>query len=216
MGLGSSAAIAVAVTRAFDKVFELGLDEQRVNEIAFECEKLAHGTPSGVDNTIACFATPMLFRNSGELEVSPIELQEPPPIVIACSGSRGLTLEQVDGVRQRSQSNDERYATIFAEIGDIAQQGAKVLAAADYVQLGALMNVCHGLLNAIEVSTPELESMVSTMRGAGAVGAKLTGAGGGGSVVALCPGTQDEVEAAMRASGYLTLRIDTPGGGSDG
>jgi len=70
-----------------------------------------------------------------------------------------------------------------------------------------LMNICHGLLNAIEVSTAELESMISIARAAGAVGAKVTGAGGGGSIVALCPGSAVEVSAALRASGFRTLSL---------
>jgi hydroxymethylglutaryl-CoA reductase len=82
------------------------------------------------------------------------------------------------------------------------------LAAADYAQLGALMNICHGLLNAIEVSTPELEDMVSIARASGAAGAKLTGAGGGGSIVAICPGTQDAVAAALVAAGFETMTLD--------
>jgi mevalonate kinase len=70
------------------------------------------------------------------------------------------------------------------------------------------MNICHGLLNAIEVSTPELEGMVSIARASGAAGAKLTGAGGGGAVVAVCPGTQDAVAAALSAAGFESMRLD--------
>jgi hydroxymethylglutaryl-CoA reductase len=79
--------------------------------------------------------------------------------------------------------------------------------AGDYGRLGDLMNICHGLLNAIEVSTPELESMVSLARKSGAAGAKLTGAGGGGSIVALCPGKVDEVRAAFAASGFQSILL---------
>ena len=72
-------------------------------------------------------------------------------------------------------------------------------------QLGRLMNLCHGLLNAIGVSTPELERMITLARQSGAAGAKLTGAGGGGSIVALCPGSVADVAEALRRSGYTTL-----------
>ena len=211
MGLGSSAAIAVSIIRAFVEEFELDINDERVNAIAFQCEKLAHGTPSGVDNTIATFDRPMLFRRAESLEVSPMELGETPPIVIACSHSTGLTVEQVAGVRARYDENTQRYDAVFAEIDDISRDGAKALAAADYDQLGSLMNICHGLLNAIEVSTPELENMVAIARAAGARGAKLTGAGGGGSIIAMCPGTQDAVAAAMAAAGFATMRLDESG-----
>jgi len=211
MGLGSSAALAVSIIRAFVEEFELDINDERINAIAFQCEKLAHGTPSGVDNTIATFATPMLFRRTESLEVSPIELDETPPIVIACSNSTGLTVEQVAGVRARYDENTQRYDAVFAEIDDISRAGATALAATDYDQLGSLMNICHGLLNAIEVSTPELEYMIAIARAAGARGAKLTGAGGGGSIVAMCPGNQDAVEAAMAAAGFATMRLDDSG-----
>jgi hydroxymethylglutaryl-CoA reductase len=79
----------------------------------------------------------------------------------------------------------------------------------EYQQLGALMNINHGLLNALEVSTPEIESMVSIARAAGAVGVKLTGGGGGGSVVALCPGTVQDVTNAFTAAGFAWLSLVT-------
>ena len=70
------------------------------------------------------------------------------------------------------------------------------------------MNMCHGFLNAIEVSTPELERMIRIARGAGAIGAKLTGAGGGGSIIALCPGEIAAVSGALEASGYNIVRME--------
>ena len=208
MGLGSSAAIAVAIIRGFNDAFDLGINNERINATAYECEKLAHGTPSGVDNTIATYAHPMLFRRGDDLEISPIELSEPAPIVIAFGGATGMTIEQVAGVRARREKNTAHYDAVFDEIDAISLAGAEALASADYVQLGALMNICHGLLNAIEVSTPELEDMVSIARASGAAGAKLTGAGGGGSIVAICPGTQDAVAAALVAAGFETMTLD--------
>jgi hydroxymethylglutaryl-CoA reductase len=207
MGLGSSAAFAVAIVRAFDAELNLGLSDDSVNAIAFKCEQLAHGTPSGIDNTIATFDRPMLFRKGDELEMKQLQLQEVPPIVIACSHSSGLTLEQVAGVRTRYDRNTSHYESIFDEVDALSREGARSLLAGDYGRLGDLMNICHGLLNAIEVSTPELESMVSLARKSGAAGAKLTGAGGGGSIVALCPGKVDEVRAAFAASGFQSILL---------
>ncbi|MCH7636105.1 MAG: hydroxymethylglutaryl-CoA reductase, degradative, partial [Proteobacteria bacterium] len=185
MGLGSSAAVAVAVVRAFSRFLDLDLDDERVNSIAFACEKLAHGTPSGIDNSIATIGTPMLFSNAGAMQIDELVLQETPPIVIALSGQPGLTLEQVAGVRSRYQRRRDHYDAIFDQIDALSLSGAAALQSADYEELGSLMNICHGLLNAIEVSTPEIENMVNLARTAGATGAKLTGGGGGGSVVVL-------------------------------
>ncbi len=205
MGLGSSAAIAVAVTRAICDVLELPIDNERINAIAFECEKLAHGTPSGVDNTLSTYARPMLFHNDGTLHIEPLSLTEVPPIIIACSSDVGLTSEQVAGVRSRYERAPQRYSALFDEIDSISLAGAELLQARDYKELGLAMNICHGLLNAIEVSTPELERMVILARSAGAAGAKLTGGGGGGSIIALCPGAMDSVQSALHQAGYKTL-----------
>ena len=207
MGLGSSAAIAVAVTRAMSQTMDLDVDDERVNAIAFECEKLAHGTPSGVDNTLATYAEPMLFRNGNELLIKRLTLAKVPPLLIAYGHEAGLTNEQVAGVRERRAQSPARYDALFDEIDSISVAGAALLEAGNFAELGLSMNVCQGLLNAIEVSTPELERMVTLARRSGATGAKLTGAGGGGSIIALCPGTMDRVEAAMQQAGYRTLGL---------
>ena len=206
MGLGSSAAVAVAIIRALDRVLALHLDDAAVNALAFECEKLAHGSPSGIDNTLATYGRPVLFRKGAAGPAQTLELGDSPPLVVAASGTRGITREQVAGVAARRERARERYEAIFDEMDAISLSGAQALAAADYAALGTLMNVCHGLLNAIEVSTPELERMVHVARSAGAAGAKLTGAGGGGSIVALCPGTVGAVQQALQASGYRIVR----------
>ena len=194
--------------RAFDEELGKGLDDAAVNALAFKCEQLAHGTPSGIDNTIATFNQSMLFRGGDALEANSLNLREVPPIVIACSHTPGLTRDLVDGVRARRERNPGHYDSIFDQMDALSREGATALEAADYEKLGELMDVCHGLLNAIGVSTPELEDMVSLARGAGAAGAKLTGAGGGGSIVALCPGKVDEVRAALEAAGYRTFALE--------
>lgn len=207
MGLGSSAAFAVAIVRAFDAALGMGLADERVNDIAFACEKLAHGTPSGVDNTLATYARPMLFRNADGLDLQGLDLMERPPLVIACCKQRGSTLEQVAGVRARYELAREHFTSVFDQIDALSVAGAGALSGGDYGELGRLMNINQGLLNAIGVSTPELEEMVTIARDAGAAGAKLTGAGGGGSIVALCPGAAAQVGAALRSRGYRVMEL---------
>ena len=204
-GLGSSAAIAVAMVRAFDRELDLGLDDERVNAIAFASEQLIHGTPSGVDNTLSTYARPMLFRNDETLQFDAFDIETPPPLVIAWGDETGQTGEQVADVRRRYDRAPEHFNALFDEMDALAGEGAKLLRAGNYEELGNLMNLCHGLLNAIGVSTPELERMVALARAAGAAGAKLTGAGGGGAIVALCPGRVDEVRLALCRAGYQVL-----------
>jgi len=207
MGLGASAAFAVAITRAFNSRHTLGLDDAAINDIAFECEKLAHGTPSGIDNSVATYAEAMLFSNDGGLDLQQVSMPEPPPLLIACSHQAGRTKEQVAGVRARHDQSPAHYDGIFGQIDDLSLAGAEALASGDYDTLGNLMNICHGLLNAIEVSNAELEGMISIARATGAVGAKITGAGGGGSIVALCPGSIEAVSDTLELAGFKTMRL---------
>jgi hydroxymethylglutaryl-CoA reductase len=206
MGLGASAAVAVGIIRALDAVLGLGLDDAAVNELAFECERLAHGHPSGIDNTVATFGKPVLFRKDAGC-VRVIELSEAPPFVVASGSIRGITREQVRAVRARYEKNRDRYGALFDEIDAISTAGARALVDRDYDALGDLMNVCHGLLNALQVSVPQLETMVHVARTHGATGAKLTGAGGGGSIVALAPGRTNEVARALQEIGCRIVTI---------
>jgi hydroxymethylglutaryl-CoA reductase len=209
MGLGSSATFAVAIIRAFDAAFDLHLADERINEIAFACEKLAHGTPSGVDNTLAVHALPMLFRNDGGLKMELLSLKNTPSLLVAWGDEKGRTIEQVSAVRQRHARNPAEFASIFEQIDSLAIQGSTLLQQGEFARLGQLMNICHGLLNAIGVSTPGLERMVAIARQNGALGAKLTGAGGGGSIVALCEGNAVEVAGALEAAGFKTHILES-------
>ena len=204
-GLGSSAAVAVGIVRAFDEYLGLGLDDERVNAIAFESEKLAHGTPSGIDNVLSTYARPMLFCRHDGLQAEALDLDIPPPLLIAWGDETGRTSEMVAGVRARREQAPEHFDAVFDQMDSLSREGADYLRTGAWNELGGAMNICQGLLNAIGVSTPHLERMVMLARQSGAVGAKLTGAGGGGSIVALCPGCIGEVRDAMEQAGYSTL-----------
>jgi len=211
MGLGGSAALAVAVIRAIDAHFSLGLDDERVNEMAFECEKVAHGTPSGIDNTLATWGEFLLFRNGEKPQREVIEVAEPLPIVIGMSGVESLTARTVARVREAWKKNPALYERIFDEIDTLAGHGLDALKTGDFETLGEMMNVCQGLLNAMQVSSWELEELIQVARNNGAVGAKLTGGGGGGSIIALCPEDSARVAQAIRAAGYNALEVQIGG-----
>ena len=205
MGLGSSAALAVAVGRALAAAAHIAVDDERINQLAFECEKLAHGTPSGIDNTVACYGEPLLYRRGQPPER--LVLPEDPPLVIASASRPGSTAVAVAALRERRARKTAVYERLFDEIDALALEGRQALLVRDYRSLGLLLDVCHGLLNALGVSTAELETLVTIARDAGAAGAKLTGSGGGGSIVALCPGREAEVAAAFTAAGYPTIEL---------
>src|SRR5699024_4141031 len=190
-GLGASAALAVAVTRAMARCFAIDISEQRVCDLAFDCEKIAHGTPSGIDNTLATFGRPILYTKSNPApRIREIRLARSIPLVIGLSGVQTLTAQTVASVRAAWQRNPHRYESIFTQIDGLAQSGAKALQAGDLAELGDLMNIDQGLLNALQVSSWEIEELVQVARRNGALGAKLTGGGGGGAMVAIAENEQ--------------------------
>jgi hydroxymethylglutaryl-CoA reductase len=207
MGLGGSAALAVAIVRALDAHFGLNLTHERINALAFECEKAAHGTPSGVDNTVATYGQILLYSNASGPRFSTLTTGAPLPIVVGISGKESLTANNVAQVRTAWQRQPTRYDGLFDEIDRLTLAGAEAIKVGDLVELGELMNLNHGLLNALQLSTPELEEMIHIARRNGAVGAKLTGGGGGGSIIALCPESPDVVAQAIEAAGYQTLTV---------
>ncbi len=210
MGLGGSAAMAVAVIRAIDTHFKLGHTDAEINALAFECEKVAHGTPSGIDNTVATYGQPLLYRRAHEgqpLKMEPLALAKPIPLVVGISGKESLTAKTVGGVRNAWLKNPELYENIFRQIDALTLQGVDAVQNYQLERLGDLMNVCHGLLNALRVSSWEIEEMVQICREQGALGAKLTGGGGGGSIIALAPEHPERVIAALRDAGYSGLEV---------
>ena len=211
MGLGGSAALAVAVVRALSHAFDLGLDDASVNRLAFESEKTAHGTPSGIDNTVATYGKPLVFEKDGTPDFRELSLPRPAPLVLGLTGRESLTARTVARVRAAWHDHPTRIEAIFDQMAQLARDGVEALGAARFQELGQLMNLCQGYLNALQVSSPELEELIHIARDNGALGAKLTGGGGGGSMIALCPGEQHRVAAAMEAAGYKSL-ILSPGG----
>ena len=208
MGLGGSSALAVAIIRAIDHAYKLGLNDGRINELAFECEKAAHGTPSGVDNTVATYGSPLYYQRRDEQPLfSTVKLGQPLELVIGMTGKESLTADTVAKVRASWQQYPERYETIFDQIGHLTMSASDAVKSGQLNELGELMNLCHGYLNALQLSTPELEEMIHVARQNGAVGAKLTGGGGGGSMIALCPDSSAPVKAAIEAAGFRTLAI---------
>ncbi len=211
MGLGGSSALAVSVIRALDTHFGLRLGAEEINAYAFECERAAHGTPSGVDNTLATYGTTMLFRaatNGNPAQFTELMLARPLPIVIGLTGKESLTAKSVARVADAWRRNRPRYDGIFDQIEALTRAGADAARAGELAELGELMNLCHGYLNALQVSTRELEELVHIARRHGAAGAKLTGGGGGGAIVALCPDGPEAVAAAVKEAGYEALAVE--------
>ncbi len=207
MGLGGSAAVAVAIIRAMDDHFRLNLSDEAVNGLAFECEKVAHGTPSGIDNTMATYGRPLLYRRGQPPLVEPIKPSVPIRLVIGMSGIESLTARMVANVRKAWQRNNRLYEQIFDSIDRLTLEAVKAIHNNDMEHLGDLMNVCQGQLNSLQVSSWEIEEMIQLARRNGALGAKLTGGGGGGSIIALCPENAGDVSIALEGAGYQAMEV---------
>ena len=134
-----------------------------------------------------------------------INLGQPIELVVGITGMESLTAETVTKVRQAWTQSPERYESLFNQIEQLTLSGLDCLKTGKVEELGELMNICHGYLNALQLSTPELDELVHIARSHGALGAKLTGGGGGGSMIALCQDNKDAIEAAMNKAGYKTL-----------
>jgi hydroxymethylglutaryl-CoA reductase len=205
MGLGGSAALAVAIIRALDKHFKLNLSDEDVNRFSYESEMLAHGNASGIDNTLATYGKFMLFKRGQPPELKELKIKKPIPIVIGLSGVESLTAKMVSIVRAAWENNESIYTRIFEEIDGLVLQAVEAIENHNLAQLGELMNINQGLLNALQVSSRELEELIEISRRNGALGAKLTGAGGGGAMVAICPEEAEKVAFALRKAGYKAL-----------
>jgi hydroxymethylglutaryl-CoA reductase len=207
MGLGASASYAVAITRGLVDLFNLTSTDKEINDIAYECEKLSHGNPSGIDNTVASYARPIIYSKKKGIKNIDLNDIKSLPIIIAVSKKSSKTIDVVNEVYSRYKKNKIIYTDIFMQIGKLSKKGLTAIKDRNFEQLGILMNIAHGLLNAIGVSNSELEKMVNLARTEGALGAKITGSGGGGSIIILCPGKEEEIAKTFELAGYKIIPI---------
>jgi mevalonate kinase len=195
-GLGSSASITVATISAIAKSRRARLDPQEIFKLAFISENYLHGQPSGVDQATCIYGGVIQFKKSSKIKA--ISVKRPPMILVADSGAHRSTKTLVGSVVKRSRQQTDTFQTHLDEITAISNGVIQALRKEDDLGLGLLMNRNHELLRQIGVSTPALDRLVAEARAAGALGAKLTGAGGGGCIIALCDNKKDRSNVARR------------------
>jgi mevalonate kinase len=183
-GLGSSASTTVATISAVAKSRGTRLDRREIFKLAFIPENYLHGHPSGVDQATCTYGGIIQFRKPSKIKS--VNVKRPPMILVCDSGIHRSTKALVGSVVKRSREQTVRFQTHLEEINTLSNAVVKALQSEDDDELGSLMNRNHELLRQIGVSTPTLERLVVAARKAGALGAKLTGAGGGGCIMALC------------------------------
>jgi mevalonate kinase len=210
-GIGASAASSVAIARAISDEFELDLPDEKINDVAYEAEKAYAGTPSGIDNTAATFGGLIWFKRNltgGPNTIERLNIKEPVEIVIGNTGIVANTKVMVAGVAERKKKYPKKYDALFKQAENLVFTARKELEEFNLRKIGKLMNKNHRLLQEIEVSNKELDYLVNLARQQGAFGAKLTGGGGGGCIMALTPeeDLQEAVASAIEQQGFKVLR----------
>jgi mevalonate kinase len=207
-GLGSGAAVSVALIRALAAFCGHPLEDAQVSALAYEVEKIHHGTPSGIDNTVITYAKPVYFTRGQPIEL--FHAAQPFTIVIGDTGISSPTAVAVGDLRQAWTADPSRYEALFDAVGEIARQARAGMEAGEPGALGPLMDRNQALLQQMGVSSPELDRLAEAARGAGALGAKLSGGGRGGNMIALVtPDAVPNVVAALESAGAVRTIVTT-------
>lgn len=210
-GVGASAALAASIARAFSAKLGLNLPDIRINEIAYMAEEAGSGKPSGIDNTCSVYGGFLTFEKNlsgGPNKIQPIRIKKPVEIVLINSGITQETKVVVDDVRRKKEADEQWFRRICGEYKNVFTAAVPAIGSGDWKTVGKLMDKNQSLLREIGVSCEKLETMIKSAKSAGAAGAKLTGTGRGGYVIALTPGkeAQESVAFAMEEAGYETLK----------
>ncbi len=210
-GVGASAATATSLARAINDEYSLDWADDQINKAAFEGETAGSGTPSGIDNTAATFGGLIIFQKSlvgKQNKMDLMKIKEPIEIVLGDTGKTSLTKEVVGDVKKIKESNPSEINPLFEEYKKLVEEAILALKNNDLKKVGVLMNKNQSLLEGIKVSSPELEKIIKIALDSGAFGAKLTGTGRGGLMIALTPGKdlQEKVATAIESAGFKTIK----------
>jgi mevalonate kinase len=209
-GLGSSAAVVAAVAAAVAALLDIKISKEDIFRITYEAEKIVHGTPSGIDPAISTFGGTLLFQM--DTGFKPLDVKMDIPLVIGDTGVERLTRVQVEKVREVKEKYPQVIDLIMLTAREIVLRAIEAIKEDDFNTLGDLMNVNQALLCGLGVSEESLEWLINAARKAGAIGAKLTGAGGGGCMIALTRNENLEqvVEAIQKAGGrpFIARKTD--------
>ena len=211
-GLGSGAAVATALVRALNSITHQSMSPEALNQIIFDIEKLHHGTPSGIDNTVIVYEQPVYFVRGQPIER--LSIGQPFTLLIGDTGRTALTRDSVGDVRRLYEQQPDFITPLLDQIGAIAHQAREAIRTGDIDEIGHLMNINHTYLQQITVSSPELDTLVEAARQAGASGAKLSGGGRGGNMIALVTanyaGAVREALARAGAARIHETQVGTP------
>jgi mevalonate kinase len=182
------------------------LEPAELASIVYETEKIHHGTPSGIDNTVVAFGQPVFYRQGKPIEV--FAVQNPINLIVADTGVPSLTKESVADVRRQWRRDRSTYERLFAQIGKLVVRARHAIESGEISMLGSLMDQNQTLLRHLKVSSPQIETLISAGKGAGAPGAKLSGGGRGGNVIFLVlPAKAERIKDALMQAGAKSAFI---------
>lgn len=205
-GLGSSAAFSVALMRAIFNYFSISINNQMLIEHISALETIFHGAPSGIDHTVVLNSQVLGFKKKKSQSLSwPIYCKRPLKLVVGLVGPHEGTKNAVQKLRDRKRQHEKIYERIFGSLDELAIAMETSLKEGSLGAVGEFMNMAHGYLSALGVSTGELDHLCAIAKERGALGAKLTGAGGGGAVIALAENNEMEIMTAFRACGFISF-----------
>jgi len=206
-GLGSSAAVSVATIKAIECIFGLNLKNDEISQLAFEIEKIVHSKPSGIDNYVCTFGGCILYSRKNEIKS--IDLPEKLPLIICNSQKSRNTGVLVSRVAQLHEKFPKITQKIFDTIDLLSIDAIDSIKTGNLQKIGEIFNLNQGLLDALGVSTTFLNQLVGIARESGAFGAKLTGAGGGGCIIAVAPpAKQSYVILNLKESGAIPITTE--------
>lgn len=207
-GLGGSAALSVAIVRAIDEHLGQHRAASEVAAAALSAERVFHGNPSGIDTSVAASGKAVLFRKGQPLE--PLELRHPLKLVVGDTGCASSTRDTVASVARQHAQNPAKLEQIFDGIEALVTNARSALQAGESSRLGQLMSLNQKLLNTMLLSTSQLEEMCQAAEKAGSLGAKLTGGGGGGCMIALVEHASQAaaIVAALEALGRGAFLVE--------
>ena len=214
-GVGASAASCVSLARALNEEFKMDYSTEQINHVAWQGEFPYHGVASGVDNTASTYGGLLRFwLKDGKQNFERIKTPKPFEIVLCNSGITANTAALDEFIEVQKKEN----AALFrSRLDTIIAQGAdmkKALEAGDLKQVGEVMTANHKLLVEMDMSHEILDLLCKVALENGALGAKVTGGGRGGYMIALTPGKelQDKVASAFEKEGYKLIIKATIGG----
>ena len=208
-GIGATGASSVAIVRALSEEFNLRLSDDEANAAAYQAEIAYHGpTTSGVDNMVSTYGGIICLTRGEPNVVRKMRLRESIEVVIGDTGIIANTKTLLAALGERKKNSPDRYGPLLKGAQQIAKEAMASLEAFDLKEIGRLMDRNQSLLQEAEVSCPELDLLIDLCREAGALGAKLTGSGGGGCMLALTPGKdlQQRIASAIEAKGFQALQ----------